>query len=140
MPREFLPGEFYTFDRKAPMREIGKRITRNQALFRLRGSKRKAAGEREGTGDKKGKAPAAPKKDVYTPRSSDAARLAKDVHPGKADWEGSHKPSISKHGEKDWDYDLPGNRRFPHFHPGGDHDYGHVFYGERGYRVDEKRG
>ena len=131
MPQEVLPGEYYVFDRSKPMQEIGKRITRNQALFRLRSSKRKQAGDGSGVDPKPRK-----QKDVYTPLASDAARLAKDVHPGKAGWEGSHVPRSP---EKDWDYDLPGNRRFPHFHPGGDHDYGHVFYGERGYRVDEKR-
>ncbi|MDG3004541.1 hypothetical protein [Paludisphaera mucosa] len=112
MPREVLPGEFYVFDRGAPNFEIGARISRNQALFRVRSGG-----------------------DVYTPANSDASSLAKDVHPGKAFWEGAHQPRPG-----DWDADELGNRRFPHYHPGGDHDaYGHVFYGERGYRAGEAR-
>jgi hypothetical protein len=39
-----------------------------------------------------------------------------------------------------WDFNSPGNRRYPHYHPGGDHaTYGHIFYGERGYRVGESK-
>jgi hypothetical protein len=112
MSREHLPGEFYVFDRGRPMQEIGRWITRNQALERVRAGR-----------------------DVYTPLNSDASSLAKDVRKGKAFWEGSHAPR-----ERDWDADAVGNRRFPHYHPGGDHEtYGHVFYGERGYRVGQVR-
>jgi len=61
--------------------------------------------------------------DVYTPLASDAKALAKDVQKGKAYWEGAHDLSF-----------------FPHFHSAGNHDdYGHVFYGERGYRANEHR-
>lgn len=61
--------------------------------------------------------------DVYTPLDSDARSLAKDVQKGKADWEGAH----------DSDY-------FPHYHPAGNHeDYGHIFYGQRGYREGDNR-
>ena len=56
MPREHLPGEFYDFDRGRPMREIGRWITRNQALERVRGGR-----------------------DVYTPSNSDAVSLANDA-------------------------------------------------------------
>lgn len=112
MPRNVLVGNFYVFDRFRPNFEIGMQISRNEALFRVR-----AGG------------------DVFTPAASDAIALAKDVHPGRADWEGSHVPRPN-----DWDHSLPTNRRFPHFHPGGDHKkYGHVFYGDRGYRVNQSR-
>jgi hypothetical protein len=60
--------------------------------------------------------------DVYTPLCSDAQALAKDVQKGKAFWEGSHEGGY-----------------FPHFHPAGNHSYGHIFYGERSYRVGENR-
>jgi hypothetical protein len=61
--------------------------------------------------------------DVYTPSGADARALAKDVHPGKAEWEGAHQPGF-----------------YPHYHPADDHEaYGHVFYGEPGYRVGENR-
>jgi hypothetical protein len=61
--------------------------------------------------------------DVYTPLASDAKSLAKDVQKGKAEWEGAHQPGY-----------------FPHFHPADDHvQYGHVFYGERNYRLRENR-
>ena len=63
------------------------------------------------------------KQDVYTPLGSDARALAKDVQKGKAAWEGAHDPGY-----------------YPHYHPAGNHDeYGHVFYGDTGYREDEKR-
>ncbi len=112
MPRNVLPGEFYAFDRGEPNFEIGGRISRNQALFRVRGGG-----------------------DVYTPAGSDAASLAKDAYPGKAFWEGAHLPRAG-----DWDAQAIGNRRYPHYHPGGNHhDFGHVFYGERGFRAGEAR-
>ena len=99
MARNLTPGDFYEFDRMQLGREIGERIDRNWALSRLlRGQ------------------------DVYTPLASDAKSLAKDVHPGKADWEGAHEANY-----------------FPHFHPGGVHTYGHVFYGGRDYRLGESR-
>ncbi len=60
--------------------------------------------------------------DVYTPLPSDARALAKDVQKGKADWEGSHDPGY-----------------YPHFHAAGNHDYGHVFYGDRGFRQGQNR-
>jgi hypothetical protein len=113
MPRELLPGVFYTFDRTKSNREIGDRIPRNQALLRARAGK-----------------------DVYTPMASDALSFAKDVHPLRPVWDGSHQPR----NPTDWDFDLPGNRRYPHYHPGGQGlEHVHVFYGERGYRVSENR-
>ena len=57
--------------------------------------------------------------DVYTPLNSDAKSLAKDVQKGKADWEGAHDTGY-----------------YPHFHPAGNHAYGHIFYGEAGYRQE----
>jgi hypothetical protein len=112
MPRNTVVGLFYEFHRDRPNQEIGAQILRNHALFRVRA-----------------------RKDVYTPAGSDAISLAKDVHPGKAFWEGSHVPRPA-----DWDFAIPENRRFPHYHPAGDHlSYGHVFYGDRGYRTDEAR-
>jgi hypothetical protein len=112
MPRNTVVGLFYEFHRDRSNQEIGAEILRNQALFRVR-----AGG------------------DVFTPAGSDAMSLAKDVHPGKAFWEGSHSPRPG-----DWDFLIPENRRFPHYHPGGDHEtYGHVFYGDRGYRPGEAR-
>jgi len=62
-------------------------------------------------------------RDVYTPTLKDARALAKSIVPGKAEWEGAHE----------WNY-------FPHLHPGETHGtFGHVFYGERGYRQGESR-
>lgn len=60
--------------------------------------------------------------DVYTPADSDARSLAKDVQKGKPDWEGAHGADF-----------------YPHYHPGGNHGYGHIFYNDRGYRVGENR-
>jgi len=63
------------------------------------------------------------KQDVYTPSDSDARALAKDVQKGKAEWEGAHEAG-----------------HYPHYHPADNHDdYGHVFYGESGYRHGENR-
>jgi hypothetical protein len=112
MPRHISVGNYYVFDRARPGFEIGMQISRNAALFRVRSGG-----------------------DVFTPAASDAISLAKDVHPGRAGWDGSHIPRPGN-----WDYGLSENRRFPHFHPGLDHaTYGHVFYGQRGYRVGEAR-
>jgi hypothetical protein len=112
VPRRTVVGQFYEFDRGRPNQEIGPLISRNQALLRVRSGG-----------------------DVYTPAASDAMSLAKDVHPRRAVWEGSHLPRVT-----DWDFNSLGNRRYPHYHPGGDHaTYGHIFYGERGYRVGESR-
>jgi hypothetical protein len=112
MPRFVVLEAFYEFHRERANFEIGAQISRNAALARVR-----AGG------------------DVYSRASSDAMSLAKDVYPGRAYWEGSHVPRPG-----DWDFNIPVNRRFPHYHPGGNHDdYGHVFYGERGYRVNEAR-
>jgi hypothetical protein len=58
--------------------------------------------------------------DVYTPAASDASSLAKDVSPGAAQWHGAHE----------WNY-------FPHYYPAFNNEFGHVFYGERGYREGE---
>ncbi|MCH2203949.1 MAG: hypothetical protein MK102_18440 [Fuerstiella sp.] len=60
--------------------------------------------------------------DVYTPVGNDARALAKDVQKGKADWEGSHQQNF-----------------YPHYHAAGNHNYGHVFYGERGFRQGQNR-
>jgi hypothetical protein len=60
--------------------------------------------------------------DVYTPQQADARALAKDVQKGKADWEGSHDAGY-----------------YPHFHPAGNHNYGHIFYGDRGFRQGQNR-
>ncbi|MEZ6060482.1 MAG: hypothetical protein R3C19_08985 [Planctomycetaceae bacterium] len=60
--------------------------------------------------------------DVYTPMGADAKALAKDVQKGKADWEGSHDAGY-----------------YPHYHAAGNHSYGHVFYGERGFRQGQNR-
>ncbi len=61
--------------------------------------------------------------DVYTLKDSDARSLAKDVQKGKADWEGAHEVGY-----------------YPHYHPAGIHGrYGHIFYGEPGYRLGENR-
>src|SRR5262245_48445266 len=99
-PSDCLEGCFYTFDRFADGREIGRLIPRPQAQFRLRRHE-----------------------DVYTPLSSDAKALAKDVQKGKAEWEGSHEPGY-----------------YPHYHPADNHeDYGHVFYGNPDYRTGENR-
>ncbi len=111
MQPHVVAGSFYEFDRERARFEIGDRVSRNAAIARVQVGR-----------------------DVYTLASSDAKSLAKDVYPGKAYWEGSHVPKGG-----DWDYGLS-KQRFPHFHPGGNHDdYGHVFYGQRGYRVDECR-
>ena len=101
MPQALADGKFYDFDRKKPVgQEIGLSIPRNTALTRLRS-----------------------KRDIYTPRQSDAKSLAKDVEKGKADWEGAHKPNY-----------------YAHFHPAGNHsEYGHIYYGESGLRQGEKR-
>lgn len=58
--------------------------------------------------------------DVYTPADSDARSLAKDVSPGAAQWHGAHDPQY-----------------FPHYYPAFNNEFGHVFYGERGYRLGE---
>jgi hypothetical protein len=68
MPRKVLPGNYYVFDRFRPDFEIGMQISRNAALFRVRSGA-----------------------DVYTPASSDAMSLAKDVHPGRAGWEAASR-------------------------------------------------
>jgi hypothetical protein len=97
MPRNVWGGNFYAFDRRSPDFEIGRQISRTEALSCLRSGG-----------------------DVYTPARSDAKALAKDVFPGRAEWDGSHRPR-----PQDWDFSRPGNRRFPHYHPGGDHTFGH---------------
>ena len=95
-----IQGQFYEFTRGQTPSEVGYLISRKDAQFRLHD-----------------------RLDVYTPMSSDAKSLAKDVQKGKADWEGSHQPGY-----------------YPHYHPAGNHrDYGHVFYGDKGYRVKEHR-
>jgi hypothetical protein len=100
MPIALVNGCFYRFDRSKKGKEIGASVIRNNALVLLR-----------------------KKKDIYTPRQSDAKSLAKDVQKGKADWEGAHKPGY-----------------YAHFHPAGNHkEYGHVYYGPSGLRQGEKR-
>lgn len=102
MPKhsDCIEGCFYRFCRGELGREIGAMIPRDQARLRL-----------------------LRKEDIYTPLSSDAKAIAKDVQKGKADWDGAHDSGY-----------------YPHYHPAGDHDdYGHVFYGGPGYRVGEKR-
>lgn len=100
MPRHTIEGCFYEFHRDRPGREIGDLVPRPHAVVFVR------------KGD-----------DIYTPAGSDARSLAKDVHKGKADWEGSHDDGY-----------------YPHYHPAGDHlTYGHVFYGDPGFRIGENR-
>ncbi len=61
--------------------------------------------------------------DIYTPMGSDAKSLAKDVQKGKAEWEGAHQAGY-----------------FPHYHAADNHvAYGHVFYGQRGFRAGQNR-
>lgn len=99
MPISLNNGSFYRFDRSKKGAEIGSSISRNNALEWLRR-----------------------KKDIYTPRQSDAKSLAKDVEKGKAEWHGAHERNY-----------------YAHFRPAGNHKYGHVFYGPPGLRQDEKR-
>jgi hypothetical protein len=100
MPITLSNGSFYRFDRAKKGDEIGSSVSRNNALALLRR-----------------------KKDIYTPRQSDAKALAKDVQKGKADWDGAHKTGY-----------------FAHFHPAGNHkEYGHIYYGPPGLRQGEKR-
>jgi hypothetical protein len=58
--------------------------------------------------------------DVYTLAAADAAALAKDVSPGAAQWHGAHELNY-----------------FPHYYPAFNNAFGHIFYGERGYRIGE---
>lgn len=60
--------------------------------------------------------------DVYTQSSKDARALAKDIQKGRADWDGAHQENY-----------------YPHFHPVGNHQFGHIFYGESGYRQGQNR-
>ena len=99
-PKDCVEGRFYTFERGNGGQEIGRMLPREFARQRV-----------------------ARVEDVYTPLSSDAKALAKDVQKGKAEWEGAHQPGF-----------------FPHYHPADNHDdYGHIFYGDKGYRQGENR-
>jgi hypothetical protein len=54
--------------------------------------------------------------DVYTLMPGDAKSLAKDAyHNRPADRDIAHQPGY-----------------YPHYHPGRDHDFGHIFFGQRG--------
>jgi hypothetical protein len=96
MARPTESGSFYEFDRERDVSDqIGRKIPRSQALLRIRS-----------------------KRDVYTPASSDAKSLAKDVVKGAPGFHGAHETFY-----------------YAHFHPGFDNDnYGHIFFGQPGLK------
>jgi hypothetical protein len=94
MPRHIQDGAYYEFRRQDSHSyyEVGPQISERNAILDVRY-----------------------KKDVYTPRGSDAKSLAKHVHKAAPVWHPAHEPNY-----------------FPHYYPGGSLDYGHIFYGGRG--------
>lgn len=60
-------------------------------------------------------------RDVYTSRPSDAKSLAKKVNPFPPKWHPAHEAVY-----------------FPHYYPGGQGRFGHIFYGTRGEEFDPK--
>ena len=93
MPKTVNDGSFYEFNREAGNYEVGREITESFAQWEVRYQR-----------------------DVYTPRASDAKRLAKKICKQLApEWHPAHQP-----------------RYFPHYYPRGDEKYGHIFYGRRG--------
>lgn len=62
--------------------------------------------------------------DVYTPNWADAYSLAIRIDP-KTPKNEIHKPREATRSGRDDVF-------FPHYHPGNDRRYGHIFYGDRG--------
>jgi hypothetical protein len=91
MRRTIPDGAFYEFNRLIGHYEVGREIPERIAQSDVR-----------------------LKRDVYTPRGSNAKSLAKRIGRFSPTWHPPHSPLY-----------------YPHYHPEGD-DYGQIFYGIRG--------
>jgi hypothetical protein len=91
MPKQVRDGAFYEFNRKVGHYEVGEELQDSSAQSEVRS-----------------------KRDIYTPRASDAKSLAKKVSPFPPTWHPAHQIIY-----------------FPHYYPGNG-EFGHIFYGTRG--------